>query len=48
MTRLLLLRGAGGEGAGGGAYEEPFGGAGEALDGAASFGGADGFVKFLG
>ena len=44
----MLFNGAGGQGAGGGADEEPLGGSGEALEGAATFGDADGSVAFAG
>lgn len=43
-----LVRGFGGEGAGSGADEEPFGGAADAAPGGAAFGNAHGIVAFFG
>jgi len=42
------LAGLGDDGAGGGAEEEPFGGAGDAAPGAAAFGDAEGIVALFG
>ena len=45
---LDLVGGSRGYGAGGGAYCEPFGGAGNPVEQASAFGGADGFISLLG
>jgi hypothetical protein len=46
--RASLVRGAGGDGSGCGAYGEPFGRTGYAVRKASALGGADGFVAFFG